>query len=162
MATRKVLWSGCLVGEVVVVHELVVHLVLGVENFTAVVAAIQHLQKNFRFLRLSQNSQLTIEKMSPLSVAPKMCFTGVKIYYINLKKLPRTNALAYFHRISVTRKCYLRSGNPYWSGRFSTVDLLIKIGCFVKIKNIVSVWKATDLSYLVQGGQTYWMILSLQ
>ncbi len=26
----------------------------------------------------------------------------------------------------------LGNGKPYWSGRLSTVDLLIKIGCFVK------------------------------
>jgi hypothetical protein len=37
-----------------------------------------------------------------------------------------------------------------------TVDLLIKTGCFVKEKNILSVGKAADLNSLVQGGQRYW------
>jgi hypothetical protein len=46
-------------------------------------------------------------------------------------------------------------GNSYWRERLSTVDLLIKIGCFVKKKKIVSVRKAADLKYLVQGGQPY-------
>jgi hypothetical protein len=27
-----------------------------------------------------------------------------------------------------------RPGKSYWSGRLSTVDLLIKIGCFVKVE----------------------------
>jgi hypothetical protein len=36
------------------------------------------------------------------------------------------------------------------------VDLLIKIGCFVKKKNkIVSVLKAADPNSLAQGGQPY-------
>jgi hypothetical protein len=38
---------------------------------------------------------------------------------------------------------------------FTTIDLLIMISCIVKKKNIVSVWKATDLSYKVLGGQLY-------
>ncbi len=37
------------------------------------------------------------------------------------------------------------SGNPCWRGRLSTVDLLIKMGCFVKKENIALVWKAADL-----------------
>jgi hypothetical protein len=47
-------------------------------------------------------------------------------------------------------------GNPYWRGRLSTVDLLIKIACFGRQKNIVSVWKAADTNELVQGGELYW------
>ena len=35
-------------------------------------------------------------------------------------------------------------GKPFWRGRLSTVDL-IKIRCFVKKENLVSVWKAADL-----------------
>jgi hypothetical protein len=31
------------------------------------------------------------------------------------------------------------SGKAYWKGRVSTVDLLLKIGCFVKKRNILSV-----------------------
>ncbi len=45
--------------------------------------------------------------------------------------------------------------NSYCRGRVRTVDLLIKIGCFIKKKNLVSVWKAADLNSLVQGGQLY-------
>ncbi len=47
-------------------------------------------------------------------------------------------------------------GNPYWRERLSTVDLLIRIGCFVKLKNVVSVRKAADMSKKAQGGQPYW------
>jgi len=39
--------------------------------------------------------------------------------------------------IKVTETCIV-PGNPYRRGRLSTVDLLIKIGCFVKKKNTVS------------------------
>ncbi len=46
-------------------------------------------------------------------------------------------------------------GNSYWRERLSTVDLLIKMGCFVKKENLVPVWKAADLNSLVQGGQLY-------
>ncbi len=45
----------------------------------------------------------------------------------------------------------IESGNPYWRGRLSKVDLLIKIACFVK--NICSALKAADMNKLVQGGQ---------
>jgi hypothetical protein len=39
-------------------------------------------------------------------------------------------------------------------GRLSTVDLFIKLACFVKKK--MSVFsKAADLNWLVQGGQPY-------
>jgi hypothetical protein len=44
---------------------------------------------------------------------------------------------------------------PYWRGMVSTVDLLIKMGCFVKKKNKVSILKAADLDKLWQGGQQY-------
>jgi hypothetical protein len=51
---------------------------------------------------------------------------------------------------------YPQTGNPYWWGRFSMADLLIKLGCFVEKKNIASAWKEADLNWLVQGGQPYW------
>jgi hypothetical protein len=36
---------------------------------------------------------------------------------------------------------------PYWMGRLSILDLLIKIDFFVKKrKNIFSIWKAADLN----------------
>jgi len=41
---------------------------------------------------------------------------------------------------------FIESRNPYWKGRLSTFDLLVKIGCFVKKKNTVSVWKAATLN----------------
>jgi hypothetical protein len=48
------------------------------------------------------------------------------------------------------------TGNPLRRGKLGTVDFLIKIGCYVKKENVVSIWKVTELSYLVQGGQPYW------
>ncbi len=47
------------------------------------------------------------------------------------------------------------TGNSYGRGGLSTVGLRIKIGCFVKKKNVASVWKGADLNWLVQGGQLY-------
>jgi hypothetical protein len=38
------------------------------------------------------------------------------------------------------------SGNPYRRGRLSTVNLLIRLACFVKKINIFSVLKAPDLN----------------
>jgi hypothetical protein len=35
-------------------------------------------------------------------------------------------------------------GNTYWRGRLSTVDLLIKVACFVKKINNVNKSKAAD------------------
>ncbi len=36
---------------------------------------------------------------------------------------------------------FLEPGNPYWRGRLSTVDLLIKVACFVKkVNNIIYTW----------------------
>ncbi len=40
-------------------------------------------------------------------------------------------------------------------GRLSTVDLLIKVACFVKEVKIFSIQKGADLNWLVQGGQLY-------
>jgi len=39
-------------------------------------------------------------------------------------------------------------------GRISTVDLLIKVACFVK--EVIFNKKGVDLNWLVQGGQPYW------
>ncbi len=46
-----------------------------------------------------------------------------------------------FITLTLEKLTWLCPGIPYWTGRLSTVDLLIKIGCFVKNKNIVSIWK---------------------
>ncbi len=40
-------------------------------------------------------------------------------------------------------------------GTINEANHLIKIGCFVNKKNIVSVRKATYLNSVVQGGQSY-------
>jgi hypothetical protein len=68
-----------------------------------------------------------------------------------------TNTLAYYENQSITAvKSFIgftlvclslsmlklnidfsESGNPYWRGGLSTIGLLIKIGCFVKEKNLV-------------------------
>ncbi len=41
------------------------------------------------------------------------------------------------------------AGNSYWRERLSAIDLLIRIGCFVKEKNLVYVWNAADLNWLL-------------
>ncbi len=51
-----------------------------------------------------------------------------------------------------------RAGKPHWRGRFSTVDLLIKIGCFVK-KGKYSFSLKNSLSKLVSTRRL--MVLSL-
>jgi len=49
----------------------------------------------------------------------------------------------------------LKAGKTYCGGRLSTVDLLIKVACFVQnVNNIFNV-KGADLNKLVQGGQLY-------
>jgi hypothetical protein len=40
----------------------------------------------------------------------------------------------------------LRTGNTIRSGRLSTVGLLIKVACFVKKENNISIEKAADLN----------------
>jgi len=44
-------------------------------------------------------------------------------------------------------------GNYNWRERLTTIDLLIKMFCFVKN---ASVLRAADLNQLLQGGQSYW------
>jgi hypothetical protein len=46
------------------------------------------------------------------------------------------NKLTWLH--SIVREALLR-------GKVSTVDLLIKIGCFIKKKNIFSVYRAMEI-----------------
>ncbi len=38
------------------------------------------------------------------------------------------------------------TNSSYLKGRFSIVDLFIKVGCFEKKKKKISVWKAADLN----------------
>ncbi len=79
-----------------------------------------------------------------------------KNYY--LSGMTITRASSSWQRTCVTRyaDCWtLKPRNPYWRGRLSTVDLLIKIG-FKKKKFIVSVWKVADLNWVILGGQPYW------
>ncbi len=40
-------------------------------------------------------------------------------------------------------------------GKFSEVDLLVKIACFVRKENTFTVTKAADHNLTVQGGQLY-------
>ncbi len=50
-----------------------------------------------------------------------------------------------------------KTGNPYWKGRLNTINLLIKMACFVKKEKYISVLKAAELNQLnVQGGHPYW------
>jgi hypothetical protein len=46
-------------------------------------------------------------------------------------------------------------GNTNWRGRLSTVDLLIKVACFVKRVNNNLILKGEYINLLVQGGQLY-------
>jgi hypothetical protein len=48
---------------------------------------------------------------------------------------------------------YPKAGNANFMGRLSTVDLLIKVVCFVKKKGMLSISKVADLNKLLQGGQ---------
>ncbi len=67
--------------------------------------------------------------------------------------------MSYF-LLSFSNKSYnvLSQGTLTQRKGSGTVDLLIKIGCFVKKENLVSVWKAPDLNLWVQGGQPYWYL----
>ncbi len=49
-----------------------------------------------------------------------------------------------------------KAGNTNWRGRFSKVDLLTRVACFVKKWIMFSISKVADLNKLVQGGQLYW------
>jgi hypothetical protein len=44
---------------------------------------------------------------------------------------------------------------PYLSKWLSTIDLLIKVACFVKMQIMFALSKTADQNYLVQGGQLY-------
>ncbi len=70
-----------------------------------------------------------------------------------VKKTQCKNALK--HCINAT--AMLPPGNPSWREKHSTVDLLTRIAFFIKEKWL-SVLKATDLNWLVQGGQLYWSL----
>ncbi len=72
-----------------------------------------------------------------------------------LKYLDKQTRLKY--RVAERRSALIRkSGNPYLVGRLNTIDLLVKITCFVKKEKNVSVTKAGDFTKLVQGGQLYY------
>ncbi len=50
---------------------------------------------------------------------------------------------------SVTRlktAVFVKSGNPNWRRRFSTIDLLIKVAYFVKWVIVLAISKAADLN----------------
>ncbi len=49
----------------------------------------------------------------------------------------RTSVMTHWHSAKQPQG---EAGNPYWGGRLCTVDILIKIGCFVKNP----VWKTAD------------------
>jgi hypothetical protein len=51
--------------------------------------------------------------------------------------------------------CMVKPGNTNWGGRLSTVDLLIKVACFVEMEIIFPIYKGAYLNQLVQGGQLY-------
>jgi len=62
----------------------------------------------------------------------------------------------------LTQKYWTRTGNTNWRGRLSTVDLPIKIACFVENKYTNSVSKGADLNYSVQGGKSYRSLTSIR
>jgi hypothetical protein len=49
-----------------------------------------------------------------------------------------------------------KSRNTKWSGRLSTVDIHIKVACFVTKGNNIFNMKAADLTLLVEGGKLCW------
>ncbi len=51
---------------------------------------------------------------------------------------------------------YPKPGNTNLRGMLSTVDLPIQIACLIKKKIMLSISKAKDLNWLIQGGQLYW------
>ncbi len=56
--------------------------------------------------------------------------------------------MAFFRHSVVLKICFSRE--PFWKGRLSMVDLLFKIGCFVKKKNKVWVIIAANLWPVLQ------------
>ncbi len=46
-------------------------------------------------------------------------------------------------------------GNTYRREKLSTIDLLLKVACFVKVLTMFTILKATHLNRLVLGGQLY-------
>jgi hypothetical protein len=54
----------------------------------------------------------------------------------------------------MTKGYSVELAHKYLSTRLSTIDLLVKMACFVKNKNIFSI-KTSDLNDIVQGGQSY-------
>jgi hypothetical protein len=61
---------------------------------------------------------------------------------------------AHFRELSwFIRRCQL--GNTNWGGRLSTLDLLIRVACFVKNLNNIFNIKGGNQNWLVQGGQPY-------
>jgi hypothetical protein len=67
-----------------------------------------------------------------------------------MSQLPATSCVEYYLLARV------EPGNPYRSGRLSTVGLLVKITCFVKKKKyFFLVFKGAELNLLVEGGQLY-------
>ncbi len=56
----------------------------------------------------------------------------------------------------------LPTRNPYWRGRLGTIDLLIKTGCFVREKNIVSLWEVSSWSEQISTRRSTVLILLLQ
>ncbi len=64
------------------------------------------------------------------------------------------NIQIFFFRIRhIILKFNLKAGNTIIGGRLSTVDLLIKVACFVKNVNNIFNIKEADLNLLIQGGQ---------
>ncbi len=61
-----------------------------------------------------------------------------------------TNTLAYYPKEEITvgkniaQASWADPGNPYSRGKLSTIDLLIKVACFVKRFIILSIQKRAD------------------
>ncbi len=81
------------------------------------------------------------------SIKLYLVYPGIK--YCLLNKVLLMSSVKWWHL----------AGNPYWRGRLSTVDLLIKIGCLVKKisfsfksswSELVSTWRSTVLRLLPQ------------
>jgi hypothetical protein len=94
---------------------------------------------------------------------------------LDWNRWPGANAIAYYSKVLISQKVllnlpglffrwiktFLRPGKPYWRGKISMVDLLIKKGCFVK-KEKYSFSLKSSQSKLVSSRRSTVLILLLQ
>ncbi len=106
---------------------------------------------NFERLSFDMLSVFMLSVMPPLFIRNTETFSSKKIIKTNFGQhgSQEMKPLVCFHP-------FVTSRNANWRGRLSTVDLLIKVTCFVKLLLIFAILKRADLNQLVRGGQMYW------